>query len=42
MVDDRSEHIKVKTLNKNAILRIGHSEQKDVLLNNKCFRHSMT
>ena len=38
---DNSEHKKVKDLNKNIMAAISHNEYKDVLLNNKCIRHSM-
>ena len=31
--------IKKKGVNKNVVSTISHSEYKDVLLNNKCFRH---
>ena len=41
LVDDSGEHKKTKGVNKNAAARISHSEYKDVLLNNKCLRHSM-
>ena len=39
-VDDNNEHEKAKSANKN-VEKIGHSEYKDVLLNQKCLRHSM-
>ena len=32
---------KVKGVNRNGIEKITHNEYKDVLLNNKCLRHSM-
>ena len=38
---DNSEHKKVKSVNKNVFATISHNEHKDVLLNNKCIRHSM-
>ena len=41
MVDDNSEHKKVKGVNKNIVAIISYDEHKDVLLNNKCLRHSM-
>ena len=41
MVDDNSEHKKVKGVNKNIVAIISYDEYKDVLLNNKCLRHSM-
>ena len=36
-----SEHIKVNGVNENAVAKKCHSKCKDVLLNKKCFRHSM-
>ena len=41
LVDDGSEHIKSKYVNKNVVATIIHNEQKDVLLNKKYLRHSM-
>ena len=41
LVDDCTEHKKVKGVSKIVVATISHSEYKDVLLNNKCFRHSM-
>ena len=41
MVDDNSEHEKAKGMNRNVVVTISHNEYKDVLLNNKCLRHSM-
>ena len=38
---DNSEHKKAKGLNKNVVATIIHNEYKDILLNNKCIRHSM-
>ena len=38
---DNSEHKKAKGVNKNVVVAISHNEYKDVLLNNKCIRHSM-
>ena len=38
---DNSEHKKAKCKNKNVVATISHNEYKDVLLNNKCIRHSM-
>ena len=35
-----SEHEKAKGVNKNVVPTISHNENKNVLLNNKCFRHS--
>ena len=36
-----NEHKKVEDVNKNVVATIGHNECKDVLLTNKCLRHSM-
>ena len=41
LVVDSSRHKKAKGVNKNAVARISHNEYKDVLLNNKCLRHSI-
>ena len=41
LVDDNSEHKKAKDVNRNVIKKITHNEYNDVLLNNKCLRHSM-
>ena len=38
---DNSEHKKAKGVNKNVVATISHNECKDVLLNDKCIRHSM-
>ena len=38
---DKSEHKKVKGVNKNVVATICHNEYKDVLLNNEGIRHSM-
>ena len=40
-VDDSSEHKKAKGVNKNVIAAVSHNEYKDVLLNNKCLRHTI-
>ena len=40
-VGDSSEHKKAKGMNRNAVAKICHNEYKDVLLNNKCLRHSV-
>lgn len=40
--DDNSEHEKAKGVNRNVIAAISHNEFKDVLLNKKCLRHSMS
>ena len=36
-----SEHEKAKGVNRNVVVTISHNKYKDVLLNNKCIRHSM-
>ena len=41
LIDDNSEPKKAKVLNNNVAPTISHSEYNDVLLNNKCLRHSM-
>ena len=44
LANDSSEHKKAKGVNKNVVETIIHSEYsefKHVLLNKKCFRHSM-
>ena len=41
LVDDDSEHKKAKGVNKNVVATIRHNEYKDVLLKNKCLRHSI-
>ena len=41
LVYDNSEHKKAKVVNKNFVETISHNEYTDVLLNKKCFRHSM-
>ena len=40
-VDDSSEHKKAKSVNKNVAAIIRHNEFNDVLLNDKCLKHSM-
>ena len=39
--DDGSKHKKAKDVNGNVVVTISHNLYKDVLLNNKCLRHSM-
>ena len=39
LVDDNSDHKKVKGLNRGVVVTISHNEYKDVLLNNKYLRH---
>ena len=41
MEDNNSEHKNRKSLNRNIVATISHSEYKIVLLNDKCLRHSM-
>ena len=41
LVDDIVSIKNAKVVNKNVIARITNSENKDVLLNNNCLRHSM-
>ena len=41
LVDDSSKYEKAQSVNKNAVETISHNEYRDVLFNNKCFRHSM-
>ena len=42
LVDDNSEHKKAKGVNKNVVATIIHNEYEDILLNEKCLRHSMS
>ena len=41
LVNDNSEHKKVKSVNRSVVATISPNEYKDVLLNKKCLRHSM-
>ena len=41
LVVDNSEHKKAKGVNGNVVATLSHNKYKDVLLNNKCVRHSM-
>ena len=41
LVDGNSEHKKAKGVKKNVVATMSHNEYKDLLLNNKCLRHSM-
>ena len=41
LVDDNSKHKKAKDVTRNVVATISHNACKDVLLNNKCLRHSM-
>ena len=38
---ENNEHKKAKDVNENVVATIGHNEYKEVLLKNKCLRHSM-
>ena len=40
-VHNNSEHKKAKGVSRNVVLTISYNKYKDVLLNNKCLRHSM-
>ena len=42
LVNDHSGHKKAKDVNRYVVATIRHSEYKDVLLNKKSFRHSMS
>ena len=41
LVDNNNKHRKAKGANRNGVTSISHNDYKDVLLNNKCLRHSM-
>ena len=41
MVGDNNEHKNAKGVNRNVVATKYHNECKDVLLNNKCIRHTM-
>ena len=41
LLDDKSEHKKPRGANKNVVAITSHNEYKDVLLTNKCLRHSV-
>ena len=41
LVDDNSEHKKAKGMNQNNVATIDYNKYTDVLLNNKCIRHSI-
>ena len=38
---ENSEYKKAKGVNRNIVLTVSHNEEKYVLLNNKCIKHSM-
>ena len=40
-LENNSKHKKEKGVNRNVVAIISHNEDKAVLLNNKCLRHSM-
>ena len=40
-VNNNREHRSAKCVNKNVVVTIRPNEYKDVLLNNKCIKHSM-
>ena len=41
LVDDNREHKKAEGVNRSVVATISHNEYKDILLNNKCLKHSM-
>ena len=41
LVHDNSENKKAKGVNKDVVATISHNECKNILLNNKCSRHSI-
>ena len=41
LVGNNTEHKKAKDVNRNVVATLSQNEFKDVLLNNKCLRHSM-
>ena len=41
LVNGNNDHRKPKGVTKNTVATISHNEIKDILLNNKCLRHSM-
>ena len=41
LVGDNSEHKIARGVNRNVVEKITHNEYKDVLLNNRCLRHSI-
>ena len=42
LVNDNSEHKKAKGVNRNVVVAITHNDYINVLLNKKCWRHSMS
>ena len=40
LVDDNRKHKKAKGVNRNVVATLSHNEYIDILLNNKCLRHS--
>ena len=41
LVYDNSEYKKARGVNRNVVVTISHNKYKDVLLNQKCLRHSI-
>ena len=41
LVDNNSEHNKAEGVNRSVVATISHNGYEDVLLNNKCIRHSI-
>ena len=41
LVYDNSEYKKARDVNRNVVVTISHNKYKDVLLNQKCLRHSI-
>ena len=41
LIDGNSEHKKAKGVNRNTVATISHNKYRNVLLNNKCLRHSV-
>ena len=42
LADHNSEHKKAKDVNRNVVATLSHNRCKDVLMNKKCLRHSIT
>ena len=42
LADHNSEHKKAKGVNRNVVATLSHNRCKDVLMNKKCLRHSIT
>ena len=41
LAEDNNDFKKIKGVKRNAVATINHNEYKEVLLNNKCIKHSM-